>query len=178
MSRQQARSSASLRCWSRRRTRPTPLRSRKLHAWKYLVMTSPICSSGNRWQEWTCLPHWVINSMPPRIGIGAAVTRRPLPHHRAYGSVHGGSSLVTPTLPRTMTEARAIRSTHWKAPQREPWPARDTRGHGHFQPYYWPVVGEPPVPAVRPGSSSRKLSATHFDILCSFDRNTTVTNLP
>src|SRR5215831_7803390 len=25
-------------------------------------------------------------------GIGAAVTRRPLPHHRAYGSVHGGSS--------------------------------------------------------------------------------------
>ena len=28
----------------------------------------------------------------PLIGIGAAVTRRPLPHHRAYGSVHGGSS--------------------------------------------------------------------------------------
>ena len=26
------------------------------------------------------------------IGIGAAVTHRPLPHHRAYGSVHGGSS--------------------------------------------------------------------------------------
>ena len=26
------------------------------------------------------------------IGIGATVTRRPLPHHRAYGSVHGGSS--------------------------------------------------------------------------------------
>ena len=25
------------------------------------------------------------------IGIGAAVTRRPLPDHRAYGSVHGGS---------------------------------------------------------------------------------------
>jgi hypothetical protein len=25
------------------------------------------------------------------IGIGATVTRRPLPHHRAYGSVHGGS---------------------------------------------------------------------------------------
>ena len=29
---------------------------------------------------------------PAMIGIGAAVTRRPLPHHRAYGSVHGGSS--------------------------------------------------------------------------------------
>ena len=30
-------------------------------------------------------------SSPHLIGIGAAVTRRPLPHHRAYGSVHGGS---------------------------------------------------------------------------------------
>jgi hypothetical protein len=26
------------------------------------------------------------------IGIGAGVTHRPLPHHRAYGSVHDGSS--------------------------------------------------------------------------------------
>jgi hypothetical protein len=26
------------------------------------------------------------------IGIGAAVTHRPLPYHRAYGSVHGGAS--------------------------------------------------------------------------------------
>ncbi len=32
------------------------------------------------------------------IGIGAAVTRRPLPHHRAYGSVHGGSSRLRRTL--------------------------------------------------------------------------------
>ena len=28
----------------------------------------------------------------PLIGIGAAVTRQSVPHHRAYGSVHGGSS--------------------------------------------------------------------------------------
>lgn len=27
----------------------------------------------------------------PLIGIGAAVAHRPLPHHRAHGSVHGGS---------------------------------------------------------------------------------------
>ena len=34
-----------------------------------------------------------LNQLPwDVIGIGAAVTRRPLPHHRAYGSVHGGSS--------------------------------------------------------------------------------------
>jgi len=28
----------------------------------------------------------------PSIGIGGAVARPPLPHHRAYGSVHGGSA--------------------------------------------------------------------------------------
>ena len=27
----------------------------------------------------------------PGIGIGAGLAARPLPHHRAYGSVHGGS---------------------------------------------------------------------------------------
>jgi hypothetical protein len=43
----------------------------------------------------------------PLIGIGAAVARRPLPHHRAYGSVHGGS-IGYVNSPRTMTEVRAI----------------------------------------------------------------------
>ena len=33
-----------------------------------------------------------LSNMLGTLGIGAAVTRRPLPHHRAYGSVHGGSS--------------------------------------------------------------------------------------
>ena len=37
--------------------------------------------------------HWNFHK-DQLIGIGAAVTRRPLPHHRAYGSVHGGSSPV------------------------------------------------------------------------------------
>ena len=27
-----------------------------------------------------------------QIGIGASLTARPLPHHRAYGSVHGDSA--------------------------------------------------------------------------------------
>ena len=35
------------------------------------------------------------------IGIGAAVTRRPLPHHRAYGSVHGGSRVWANTARTT-----------------------------------------------------------------------------
>jgi hypothetical protein len=45
------------------------------------------------------LPGWpalrILNScrtLADLIGIGAAVARRPLPHHRAYGSVHGDSS--------------------------------------------------------------------------------------
>jgi hypothetical protein len=32
------------------------------------------------------------------IGIGTAVTRRPLPHDRAYGSEHGGSSRLPENL--------------------------------------------------------------------------------
>src|SRR5262249_13060268 len=32
-----------------------------------------------------------LSNMLGTLGIGAAVTHRPLPHHRAYGSVHGGS---------------------------------------------------------------------------------------
>jgi Transposase DDE domain len=36
------------------------------------------------------MAHFAVRGL--MIGIGAAVTRRPLPHHRAYGSVHGGSS--------------------------------------------------------------------------------------
>ena len=42
-----------------------------------------------------------------KIGIGAAVTRRPLPHHRTYGSVYGGSRSYANNL-RTMKEGRAI----------------------------------------------------------------------
>jgi len=42
-----------------------------------------------------------------RIGIGAAVTRRPLPHHRAYGSVHGGSRRLRCTH-RPKSEVRGI----------------------------------------------------------------------
>jgi hypothetical protein len=48
------------------------------------------------------------------IGIGAVVTHRPLPHHRAYGSVHGGSSGYAVTL-RPMMEDQAIGSRHWRA---------------------------------------------------------------
>ena len=41
------------------------------------------------------------------IGIGEAVARLPLPHHRAYGSVHGGSIGYASSL-RLMKEGQAI----------------------------------------------------------------------
>jgi hypothetical protein len=46
-----------------------------------------------------------------QIGIGAAVTHRPLPHHRAYGSVHGGSRSYALNRLR-MREDQAIGSRH------------------------------------------------------------------
>src|SRR5207248_2233406 len=51
-----------------------------------------------------------VNSVPSKskkIGIGAAVTRRPLPHHRAYGPVHGGSRRLRCTH-RPKSEVRGI----------------------------------------------------------------------
>ena len=45
------------------------------------------------------------------IGIGAAVAHRPLPHHRAYGSVHGGSSGYA-NAPRSTMEVQATESRH------------------------------------------------------------------
>ncbi len=41
------------------------------------------------------------------IGIGEAVARLPLPHHRAYGSVHGGSIGYASTR-QSVKEGRAI----------------------------------------------------------------------
>jgi len=48
-----------------------------------------------------------LSNMLGTLGIGAAVTRRPLPHHRAYGSVHGGSRSCAVT-PQPTKEDRAI----------------------------------------------------------------------
>src|SRR5712691_3332273 len=62
-----------------------------------------------------------------QIGIGAAVTHRPLPHHRAYGSVHGGS-IGYANSPRLTTEDRGTGSKHSTARPRELWPGPNTTG--------------------------------------------------
>ncbi|MDQ1472666.1 MAG: hypothetical protein QOJ99_4146, partial [Bryobacterales bacterium] len=48
-----------------------------------------------------------LSNMLGTLGIGAAVTRRPLPHHRTYGSVYGGSRGYA-NNPRIAKEDRAI----------------------------------------------------------------------
>ena len=60
------------------------------------AFTSPeyfcVCSPVHKYIRAALHEARVNGRMTGKIGIGAAVTRRPLPHHRAYGSVHGGSS--------------------------------------------------------------------------------------
>jgi hypothetical protein len=60
-----------------------------------------------------------------QIGIGEAVTRRPLPHHRAYGSVHGGS-IGYASSPRLAMEDRGTGSRHSTARPRELWTGPST----------------------------------------------------
>ena len=62
------------------------------------------------------------------IGIGAAVTHRPLPHHRAYGSVHGGS-IGYASNPRLTTEDRGTGSRRSTARPRELWTGPNTTDH-------------------------------------------------
>jgi hypothetical protein len=57
------------------------MRKESVALWRFLFR-----STNGVGEVWSDFPE------PDLIGIGAAVTRRPLPHHRAYGSVHGGSS--------------------------------------------------------------------------------------
>ena len=52
----------------------------------------PGCRPPLRKNRRRCAPPLKSSAKGDLIGIGAAVIRRPLPHHRAYRSVHGGSS--------------------------------------------------------------------------------------
>src|SRR4029077_12887845 len=61
----------------------------------------------------------------PMIGIGGSLSAPPLPHHRAYGSVHGGSRSCANAF-RSRLGDRAIR---WTAQQKGPCSGRCTRGH-------------------------------------------------
>jgi hypothetical protein len=80
------------------------------------------------------------------IGIGAAVTHRPLPHHRAYGSVHGGSRSEA-INPRPVMEVQAIGSRHWKDTHAECGSEPGTRGLDRCQPYCWLSADGPRVRA-------------------------------
>ena len=108
-------------------------------------------------------------------GIGAAVTRRPLPHHRAYGSVHGGSSRLRwaprrhrsgrfpypGDLPRQALRPRAPPARNW----RENTAAAQTPSTTLRLPAKYPAARHAPSPAPRGSQPSattpaRRLTAS------------------
>jgi hypothetical protein len=94
-----------------------------------------------------------------QIDIGAAVARCPLPHHRTYGPVPGGSRSYTVTRRPTKAD-RAISNRHWKARQKGPWPLRNTRGRVRCRRYCLPAANAPPVQSVpRDGAGVLSIAA-------------------
>src|SRR6266567_938902 len=89
-----------------------------------------------------------------QIGIGAAVTHRPLPHHRAYGSVHGGS-IGYASNPRLTTEDRGTGSKHSIARPRELWTGPSTTDRDRCRRCYPQAAGALPVRAVPRGDDGR-----------------------
>src|SRR5437588_12148844 len=91
-----------------------------------------------------------------QIGIGAVVTHRPLPHHRAYGSVHGGS-IGYASNPRLMTEDRGTGSRHSTARPRELWTGPNTADRDRCRRCYALAAGALPGRAV-PSDDDGKFS--------------------
>src|SRR5262249_51013136 len=58
----------------------------------------------------------------PEIGIGGSLSAPPLPHHRTYGSVYGGSRSCANALPSRRGD-RAILSGPWSTLPTRPFPA-------------------------------------------------------
>ena len=52
---------------------------------------------------------------PVRIGIGGSLAAPPLPHHRAYGSVHGGSTAYVLIIVRSWGTPRPAKNLTVKA---------------------------------------------------------------
>jgi hypothetical protein len=89
-----------------------------------------------------------------QIGIGAAVTHRPLPHHRAYGSVHGGS-IGYASNPRLTTEDRGTGSRHSTARPRELWTGPSTTDRDRCRRCYPRAADALPVRSVPRGDDGR-----------------------
>jgi len=86
------------------------------------------------------------------IGIGGSLSAPPLPHHRAYGAVHGGSRSCANTLGTGMGD-RAILSTHWRARWRGLYFGRDTKDRGRCRPYSLQPMSRPRLRQVPPGGA-------------------------
>jgi hypothetical protein len=68
------------------------------------------------------------------IGIGAGLAARPLPHHRAYGSVHGGSDRLPDRANRWKSKRSEVtigqRNVQRRATTQAPYTVRRTHGLG------------------------------------------------
>src|SRR5471032_3048841 len=75
-----------------------------------------------------------LNSSTRRIGIGAGLAARPLPHHRAYGSVHGGSDWLPDRANRWKSKRSEVtigqRNVQRRATTQAPYTVRRTHGLG------------------------------------------------
>src|ERR1700674_5358520 len=97
---------------------------------------------------------WDYFRVARQIGIGAAVTHRPLPHHRAYGSVHDGS-IGYANNPRLTTEDRGTGSRHSTARPRELWTGPSTTDRVRCRRCYPQAAGALPVQSVPRGDDGR-----------------------
>src|ERR1700693_5501478 len=82
--------------------------------------------------------------------MGATAPPPPLPHHRAYGSVHG-DSIGYANTPRPMMEGQAIGSMHLRAQQTELWTGQGTKVRDRCRRCCWPTAAGPRVRSVPPG---------------------------
>jgi hypothetical protein len=84
------------------------------------VELRPLVREADYSSMWKGTPQLNQQTLGRLIGIRAAVTCRPLPHHRANGSVHGGSRGYASSS-RSVKVVRANESVRSKLPQRELW---------------------------------------------------------
>src|SRR6266508_2467564 len=89
------------------------------------------------------------------IGIGGRIAPPPLPHHRTYGSVYGGS-IGYATDPRPRMEVRARRDKHSTGPDSEPGSDSLATGRRGSRPL------SPPTACLRPAAPVPQIVCGRF----------------
>src|ERR1035438_455991 len=93
----------------------------------------------------SCNTVHLIVAQAVKIGIGGRIAPPPLPHHRTYGSIYGGS-IGYASDPQAMTEVLARRELHWTGRCPEPGSGLHATDRDDCQ------RCSPPVPRSRPAA--------------------------